>query len=72
MDIEYKGEPLKTKYYADFLCYSEVLVEIKALEYLVSSNEAQLLHYMKGTKLPVGVLINFGNANKLEWKRFVL
>ena len=72
VDIEYKDEPLKTKYYADFLCYSEVLVEIKALEDLVSSNEAQLLHYMKGTKLPVGVLINFGNANKLEWKRFVL
>ena len=70
--IDYKGEPLKTKYYADFLCYSEILVEIKAQDCLTSTNEAQLLNYMHGTKLPVGLLINFGNASKLEWKRFVL
>ncbi len=70
--IEYKGEPLKSPYYSDFLCYSSILVEIKAQEHLVSSNEAQLLNYMKGAKLPVGVLINFGNADKLQWKRFVI
>ena len=70
--IEYKGEPLKTHYYADFLCYSEIIGEIKAQECIVSSNEAQLLNYLHGTKLPVGVLINFGNNTKLEWKRFVL
>lgn len=70
--IEYKGEPLKSPYYADFFCYSCILVELKAQEHLVSSNEAQLLNYMKGAKLSVGVLINFGNADKLYWKRFVL
>ena len=70
--IEYKGEILKTEYYADFLCYSEIIVEIKAQECLVSGNEGQLLNYLHGTKLPVGVLINFGNNTKLEWKRFVL
>ena len=72
VEIEYKGEPLKTPYYVDFLCYSDILVELKASEYLVSSNKAQLLHYLHGTKLPVGVLMNFGNVKKLEWKRFVL
>ncbi len=70
--IEYKEETLRTKYYADFLCYSEIMVEIKAQECLVSGNEAQLLNYLHGTKLPVGVLINFGHNTKLEWKRFVL
>jgi len=70
--VEYKGETLRTKYYADFLCYSEIIVEIKAQEWLASSNEGQLLNYLNGTKLPVGVLINFGNDTKLEWKRFVL
>jgi GxxExxY protein len=72
VNIEYKREPLKTRYCADFLCYSQLLVEIKALEYLTSNNESQLLNYMNGTKLSVGVLINFGNASRLEWKRFVL
>ena len=70
--IEYKKEPLKTRYYADFLCYSQILVEIKALECLTSNNESQLLNYLNGTKLSVGTLINFGNPSKLEWKRFVL
>jgi len=70
--IAYKGEPLKTRYCADFLCYSRILVEIKALEYLTSNNESQLLNYMNGSKLSVGLLVNFGNASRLEWKRFVL
>jgi len=70
--IEYKGEVLQKQYYADFLCYSNVLAEIKAQDCLTSKNEAQLLNYMHGTKLPVGLLINFGNTLKLEWKRFVL
>ena len=70
--IEYKGMPLKSPYYADLLCYSEILAELKAQEHLVSSNEAQLLNYMKGAKLHAGLLINFGNPEKLEWKRFVL
>jgi len=70
--IEYKKEPLKTRYYADFLCYSQILVEIKALECLTSNNESQLLNYLNGTNLSVGALINFGNPSKLEWKRFVL
>ena len=70
--IEYKGQALKAQYYADFLCYSRVLVEIKAQECLISSNEAQLLNYMHGARLPVGILINFGNVQKLEWKRMVL
>ena len=69
--VEYKGEELKAKYQADFLCYSEIILEIKAQECLVSGNEAQLLNYLNGIKLPVGVLINFGNNTKLEWKRFV-
>ena len=72
IDIQYKGVPLKTKYYADFLCYGKVLVEIKALECLVSSNQAQLLNYLYGSNLSVGVLINFGNANKMQWKRLVV
>jgi GxxExxY protein len=70
--IEYKEEPLKTKYFADFLCYSQILVEIKAQECLISNNESQLINYMHGAKLSDGVLINFGNPSKLEWKRFVL
>ena len=70
--ITYKKQKLKTEYFADFLCYSKVLVEIKTQDYLVPKNEAQLINYMHGAKLPLGLLINLGNHLKLEWKRFVL
>ena len=33
--------------------------------------EAQLLNYLKASGAPVGLLINFGSVDKLEWKRFV-
>ena len=70
--IQYKGAPLKKFYEADLLCYEKIIVEIKAMDRLTSREEAQLLNYLKATGLPVGVLINFGAHNDLEWKRMVL
>ena len=45
-------------------------VEIKALSGLSSTEEAQLINYLKATGLKVGLLINFGTKS-LEHKRFV-
>ena len=70
--IVYKGITLKKSYIADMVCFSAVLLEIKAADNLTSADEAQLLNYMKATGLRVGVLMNFGNKKELEWKRFVL
>ena len=68
--INYKGEPLKKKYEPDFICYDEVIVEIKAMDRLSSNEYAQIINYLKATKLKVGLLINFG-CKSLEQKRFV-
>ena len=70
--IHYKGIKLKQFFKPDFICYSKIIVEIKALDCLKSREEAQLLNYLKATDLPVGVLINFGSEKNLEWKRMVL
>lgn len=70
--IQYKGAPLKKFYEADLICYEKIIVEIKAMDRLTSREEAQILNYLKATGLPVGVLINFGAHNDLEWKRMVL
>jgi len=69
--LYYKGRRLKKEYVADFVCYDAVIVEIKALDKLTGKDEAQLINYLKATPMRVGVLINFGSANKLEWIRFV-
>jgi len=68
--IEYKGKPLKKKYEPDFICYDDVIVEIKAMDKLSSNEHAQIINYLKASRLKVGLLINFG-AKSLEHKRFV-
>ena len=68
--IEYKGKPLKKKYEPDFLCYDDVIVEIKAMAKLSSNEHAQIINYLKASKIEVGLLINFGSKS-LEYKRFV-
>ena len=70
VEIFYKGKPLNKVYQPDFVCYEEIIVEIKALSCLTGLEEAQLINYLKATKLKVGLLINFG-AKSLEHKRLV-
>ena len=67
--IAYKGTQLKQFFKPDFIYYDKIIVEIKAIDKLTSREEAQLLNYLKATGLPLGVLINFGRDNDLEWKR---
>ncbi len=71
LPIFYKGRRLKKIYVADFVVYGKVIVEIKALDHLANREESQLLNYLKATGLEVGVLVNFGADQKLEWTRKV-
>ncbi len=68
--IEYKGKPLKKTYEPDFICFDEVIVEIKAMDKLSGVEHAQIINYLKASMLKLGLLINFG-AKSLEHKRFV-
>lgn len=70
--IRYKNQMLKKEYQADLLCFDTVIVEIKAMNKTGGNEESQVINYLKATGLKVGLLINFGSAGKLEWKRFVL
>jgi GxxExxY protein len=70
--ICYKGQILEKKYIADFICFRQIIIELKALDGLSGREVAQLLNYMKATGMHVGLLINFGSTVKLEWKRYVI
>lgn len=66
----YDGQPMKKYFVADFVCYEKILIEIKAMSYLVKDVEAQVINYLKSIDLPLGLLINFGQPS-LKWKRFI-
>jgi len=70
LPIDYKGRRLSCKYRADFGCYADVVVELKALPALTGNDEAKLLHYLKAVRLERGLLFNFGRPS-LEFKRFI-
>ena len=70
LKIRLWGRELKKTYYADFLVFDQIIVEIKAQTALSSADESQLLNYMKASGKQIGLLINFG-APSLEFKRFV-
>ena len=72
ISIRYREFLLNKKYEPDLVCFNQVIVELKALDWLSRSEECQLLNYMRATSNRVGVLINFGSSPRLEWKRYVL
>ena len=72
LDIKYKGQCLTQKYYADLICFDQIIVELKAINQLSGKEDAQLLNYPAATGLRVGLLFNFGCHGKLERKRLVI
>lgn len=69
LPIFYKTKPLAARYRTDFICFSSIIVELKALTHLGGVEEAQLINYLKATGLERGLLLNFGSRS-LEYKRF--
>ncbi|MDP1606013.1 MAG: GxxExxY protein [Rhodocyclaceae bacterium] len=71
LPILFRGQRLNTGYRADFICFDEIIVELKALEKLTTREDAQLINYLKASGKSRGLLLNFGNRS-LEQKRIVL
>ena len=69
--IRYKGCRLHTRYRADFLAYGDIIVELKSMTHLKEIQEAQLMHYLKGTGFSIGLLLNFGTPS-LQYRRLFL
>ena len=69
--IEYKGIQLPSYYYSDFTLYNNIILEIKAIQTLTSSETKQVLNYLAASKCNLGLLVNFGE-DSLKYKRIIL
>jgi GxxExxY protein len=69
--IYYKDMQLSKKYIADFICYNNIVIELKATESIIKEHVSQLINYLHATNKKIGLLINFG-SNSLEYKRIIV
>jgi GxxExxY protein len=70
-NIEYKGIILPRFYFSDFTVFDEIILEIKAIQQLSSSEIKQTLNYLAASQNKIGLLVNFGE-DSLKYKRIIL
>lgn len=70
LETFYKGHRLNKFYRTDFVCYDDIIIELKAVEKVLSEHRAQLFNYLRLLKKPVGVIINFGEKSLYSEKYF--
>ena len=70
LPIIFRGKKLSQKYYADFICYNKIIIEIKSVSAINDIHRAQVFNYLKATGYKLGLLINFGESS-LKYERIV-
>lgn len=69
--VNYKGIILPHKFYADFIVFDKIIIEIKGKNKIAEEDLAQCINYLKVSENNLALLVNFGEP-KLNYKRIVL
>ena len=70
--LSYKGQQLQQTYKPDFICYEEIILELKSVKEILPAHKAQVINYLKATNMKLGLLVNFGSYLKAKVLRLVL
>lgn len=72
LEVKYKGRILRHRFFADFICYDKIIIEVKAsANGIIDEHIAQTLNYLRVSDNTTGLIINFGKR-RLEYKRLIL
>jgi GxxExxY protein len=69
--VNYKGIVLPHKFYADFVVYDKIILEVKSVSALTDEFIAQCINYLRVSGNKLALLVNFGEIS-LKYKRIVL
>jgi GxxExxY protein len=69
-EIPYKEIILSHKYYADFVVFDKIILEVKAVNGIADEFIKQILNYLSASKNKLGIIVNFGE-DSLKYKRLV-
>lgn len=64
----YKNHKLEKKYRMDIVA-GDIVIELKSVSEICPEHRAQIMNYLRLTKMPIGILINFGTTH-LEGERY--
>ncbi len=70
-DVHYKGIILPHKFFADFVVFDKIILEVKGVSGITDEFIAQAINYLKVSSNQLALVINFGEL-KLNYKRVVL
>lgn len=70
--LTYKGSQLQQTYRPDFICFGQIIVELKAVKEIAPEHKAQVINYLKATGIRLGMLVNFGSHPKASITRLAL
>ena len=70
-NIAYKDIILSSYYFADFVIFDEIILELKAIATLSNSEIKQTLNYLAASQNKLRLLVNFGE-DSLKYKRIIL
>lgn len=68
--VNYKGTILPHKFYADFVVFDSIILEVKAVSAIVDEFVARSINYLKISENKLALLVNFGEV-KLKYQRIV-
>jgi GxxExxY protein len=69
--VQYKTIILPHKFYADFVVFNQIILELKSKEGIANEDMAQAMNYLAVSKCKVALILNFGTGS-LQIKRVIL
>lgn len=69
-DVLYKSVTVG-EYVPDLIAFGTIIIEIKTINRISNIERAQVINYLKITRLRLGIILNFKNP-KLEWERIIV
>jgi GxxExxY protein len=70
-EVRYKDVILPHKFYADFVIFDSIILEVKGVNAISDSAIAQAINYLKVSNNSLAIVVNFGEL-RLNYKRIVL
>ncbi len=71
LNVSYKGSILQHRFFADFICFQQIIVEVKSSDKgIIDDHVAQTLNYLRVSCKTIGLIVNFGRK-RLEYRRLI-